>query len=305
MFQNRFPEYDKEYEMKKNALSLHSSAVGRANLKTYIKAAEIAGFDCIEPTKVQLGFFLDAGYTCSDIKKLLGSIEISSVGWLSDLDRQGSDFIDMMREAEKLFDLAHRAGSKAVEIINGPVDWHAVEAFSNDRNYNGYKGLLGMPEQKVHDLTVKNLQALADLAAQFDLILFFEPLCWTPVPSLKQAIPLVDRAERENLKIVVDFYHNYMAGLDPDFISKIDKDIILGVHICNARERDERIPCEEIFRDTGFYDGAVPIKDWVQAVKETGFDGWWAYETFSRREAENEVFEFTGYVHDELIKLIY
>lgn len=291
--------------MKKNALSLQSSVVGRANLCTYVKAAKEAGFDCIEPTKTQLQYFFDGGYTAEDVRKLTEGLEISSVGWLSDLDRQGHEFVAMMEEAEKLFAMASSVGSKAVEIINGPVDWHAVDAYRRGIPFQGYMGLLGLPEEEQRSLTVKNLRSLADLAAQFHLSLFFEPLCWTPVPSLKEAIPLVKEAERDNLKVVVDFYHNYVAGVDAEFLSRIDKDLILGVHICNSRVPDDRVPCEEIFRDAAFYEGAVPLKEWVDAVKATGFQGWWAYETFSRREAEEEIYSFTRYVYQELKKLVF
>lgn len=290
--------------MIKNALSLQSSVVGRANLCTYIHAAKEAGFDCIEPTKVQLEYFFGAGYAPEDVLKLLGDTEVASVGWLSDIERQGYEFVAMMKEAETLFAMAASVGSHAVEIINGPVDWHAVDCYRRKIPYGGYMGLQGLPDEEQRALTVKNLRALADLAGQFHLTLFFEPLCWTPIPSLKEGIPLVERAERENLKVVVDFYHNYMAGLDADFISRINKDNILGVHICNSRKADGRVPCEEIFRDAAFYEGAVPVREWVQAVKATGFDGWWAYETFSKREAEEEIYGFTKYVYGELRKLV-
>lgn len=290
--------------MKQNALSLQSSVVGSANLRMYIKAAQNAGFDSIEPTKLQLTRFLDAGYSVRDIKALLGGLEISSVGWLSDIDRQGDDFTVMMREAEELFALASSVGSHAVELINGPVDWHAVDAYRRGIPYDGYMGLLGLPEETQRDLTVKNLRALSDLAKQFGLTLFFEPLCWTPIPSLREGMPLVERAERDNLKVVVDFYHNYIAGVDAEFISKLDKNSILGIHVCNAKECGGRVPCEEIFRDVGFYEGAVPVKEWVDAVKDTGFNGWWAYETFSKREAEEDLFDFTAYVYNELKKLV-
>lgn len=290
--------------MRKNALSLQSSVVGRANLRTYIHAAKAAGFDSIEPTKVQLDYFFQAGYKPDDVKALLGGMEISSVGWLSDIERQGSEELSLMREAERLFETASRVGSHAVELINGPVDWHAVDCFRQKVPFSGYMGLLGYPVEEQRRLMIKNLRALADLAAQFNLTLFFEPLCWTPIPSLKEAIPLVEQADRENLKVVVDFYHNYMAGLDGEFLSQIDRDLILGVHICNSREPDGRVPCEEIFRDVAFYEGAVPIKEWVDAVKSTGFEGWWAYETFSKREAEEDVFEFAAYVYRELKRLV-
>ena len=49
----------------------------------------------------------------------------------------------------------------------------------------------------------------------------------------------------------------------------------------------------------------MPVKEWVDAVKATGFEGWWAYETFSKREAEEDLFVFTRYVYEELMKLVF
>ena len=97
--------------MKPNSISLHASAAGSANLRTYIRAAQAAGFDCIEPTKTQLNDFLNAGYRPEHIRSLLGPLEITSVGWLSDLDRHGCAFTGMMHEAEALFSLAASVGS--------------------------------------------------------------------------------------------------------------------------------------------------------------------------------------------------
>jgi Xylose isomerase-like TIM barrel. len=291
--------------MKPNALSFHSSAAGRANLRTYIHAAQAGGFDCIEPTKTQLEYFFQAGYSSADVRKMLKNIEVSSVGWLADIDRCGDAFTEMMKEAELLFDMASSVGSNAVEIINGPVDWHAVDCFRRGIPYDGYMGLQGLSRQEQRDITAKNMRTLADLAGEFNLNLFFEPLCWTPVPSLKEAVPIIEMAERDNLKVVVDFFHNFIAGVDVEFLSGIDKDLILGVHICNSLKPDDRVPCEEVFRNVGFHEGAVPIREWVQAVKATGFNSWWAYETFSKKEAEEDIFDFAEYVHSELKKLIY
>ncbi len=55
--------------MKNIPLSLHNSDVGRANLRTFFQAAKEAGFDYAEPTKIQLQYFLDAGYQAEDLKE--------------------------------------------------------------------------------------------------------------------------------------------------------------------------------------------------------------------------------------------
>lgn len=290
--------------MKRNALSMHSSVAGRTNLRTYIAAAKAAGFDCIEPTFVQLNYFLNSAHTAADVRALLGDLEVSAVGWLADCERQGYAFVEMMKEAESLFETVSSIGGQAVEIINGPVDYRAVECFRSGEPYTGYMGLQGLPYDEQEALTAKNLRALADLAAQFGLTLYFEPLCWTPIPSLREGIPLIQKVDRDNMKLVVDFYHNYICGVDAEFLARIDKEMILGVHTCNSREPDDRVPCEPIFRDIGFHEGNVPMKEWVDAIKSTGFDNWWVYETFSRHEQEEEVYSFAKYVHDELAKLV-
>ena len=55
--------------MKNIPLSLHNSDVGRANLRTFFQAAKEAGVDYAEPTKIQLQYFLDAGYQAEDVKE--------------------------------------------------------------------------------------------------------------------------------------------------------------------------------------------------------------------------------------------
>lgn len=67
------------------------------------------------------------------MKALLGNLEVSAVGWLPDLERQGSGFQALMAEAEQLFSMTASIGGQAVEILNGPLDWRAVDAFRRAR----------------------------------------------------------------------------------------------------------------------------------------------------------------------------
>jgi sugar phosphate isomerase/epimerase len=34
--------------------------------------------------------------------------------------------------------------------------------------------------------------------------------------------------------------------------------------------------------------GHIPLQDWVDAVKSTGYDGWWVTEIFSTKANEHE-----------------
>lgn len=291
--------------MKNIPLSLHSSDIGRANLRTLFQAAKTAGFDYVEPTKVQLGYFLDAGYTPEDVKAMAGGVKISAVGWLENCERQGYEYVAMMREAEKLFTLASQIGAEAVEVLSGPTDHRAVEAFRKGTPYHGYMGLQGLALEEQTALTVKNLRSLCDLAARFGLTLYFEPLCWTPIASPLQSVPICRQVERENMKIVFDFFHAYIGGVTADFIRTIEPELILGVHVCDSLDRKAgEVPVEPVLRDVRLGRGLVPVAEWIQAIKETGFDGWWAYESFSREEAEEDPVLLAKQIHGTLRELI-
>lgn len=291
--------------MKNIPLSLHNSDVGRANLRTFFQAAKEAGFDYAEPTKIQLQYFLDAGYQAEDVKELAGDLRLSAVSWLENCERQGYEFVAMMREAEKLFALSAEIGAEAIEVLSGPTDYRAVEAFRRGTPYSGYMGLQGLALEEQTALTVKNLRALCDLAAQFGLIIYFEPLCWTPIASPLQSVPVCRQVERENMKIVFDFFHAYIGGVTADFIRTIEPELILGVHVCDSLDvKKGEVPVEPVLRNVRLGRGSVPVREWIRAVKETGFDGWWAYETFSKEEAEEDPILFAKEIHAKLREIV-
>ncbi|MCI8466415.1 MAG: sugar phosphate isomerase/epimerase [Lachnospiraceae bacterium] len=291
--------------MKSVPLSLHSSDIGRANLQTLFQAAKAAGFDYVEPTKVQLQYFLDAGYTIKDIRAMADGVQISAVGWLENCERQGYEYVAMMKEAEKLFALSAEIGAGAVEILSGPTDHRAVEAFRKGSPYSGYMGLQGLDLKAQTEFTVKNLRSLADLAAQFGLMIYFEPLCWTPIASPLQSVPICRQVERENMKIVFDFFHAYIGGVTADFIRTIEPELILGVHVCDSLDVGAgEVPVEPVLRNVRLGCGSVPVKEWIEAIQATGFEGWWAYESFSKEEAEKDPIAFAKEISGMLKGLI-
>ncbi|MCI8550931.1 MAG: sugar phosphate isomerase/epimerase [Lachnospiraceae bacterium] len=291
--------------MKNIPISLHNSNIGRANLRTLFQAAKSAGFDYVEPTKIQLQYFLEAGYSVEDVKAMAGDLKISAVSWLDNCERQGYEYVAMMKEAEKLFTLSSQIGAEAVEILSGPLDYRAVEAFQKGIPYGGYMGLQGLALEEQTALTIKNLRSLADLAAQFGLIIYFEPLCWAPIGSPVQSVPLCQQVERENMKIVFDFFHAYIAGVTTDFIKTIPRELILGVHIRDSLDLEKgKVPVEAELGNVRMWKGSVPVREWVEAVKATGFDGWWAYETFSKEEAEEDPMVFAKEIREMLRGLI-
>ena len=58
--------------------------------------------------------------------------------------------------------------------------------------------------------------------------------------------------------------------------------MIYGVHFCDGKRR-EGLTVNDEAELRGFLidEGDIPIKDWVDAVKATGYDGTWSAETYS------------------------
>lgn len=290
--------------MKNNILSLHSSCVGSGNLLTLIAAAKHSGFKSIEPNILQVDAFLEGGFTIEDFKKAAVGLNVAAMGWLEDCDRQGDDYIAMMCEAEDVFSKAASIGAESVQITNGPVDYRAVEAYNTGKSFNGYMGLLGRDMDDIIRLTGKNLRDLADLAAQAGLTLYLEPLGWTPSGKIKNGVDMCRVADRPNMKIMIDFWHGFVAGDTPDYVSHLDASQICGVHLCDGLPFNGGIPVETVLRDVALGEGVIPISEWVAAVKATGYCGWWTYETFSKHEMQREPFSFASEVYSALDEIV-
>lgn len=290
--------------MKTNRFSFHSTCVGSGSILTLIGAAKSAGFDCIEPNIVQVDAFFDAGYTAGEFHRSAQGLDVAALGWIANCERQGEAQKALLLEARAIFEKAAAIGAKSVQVINGPTDYRAVVAYHAGAPFSGYSGLLDMDIDEQVRLTVKNLAVLADLAAQYQLVLYFEPLCWTPLGSIRQGVRICEAVGKPNLKIMIDFWHGYVAGDKPEDISRIPPELICGVHICDGRSYDGGVPNEMDIRNVPYGCGVIPIAEWVDAVKTTGYRGWWAYETFSKRERQADPYVEAPIILSRLQQLI-
>jgi len=285
-------------------LSFHGTAIGRGSVPMLIKAAKHAGFDCVETNVAQLGHFFQAGYTVADVNEVADGMPIAAVGWLSNCERQGFEYIQLMSESEKLFDICKSIGAKSVQVLTGPVDYKAVESFRNKTPYSGYMALQGLDLTEQKKMTAKNLADMGRLAAQFGLTLYFEPLCWAPINSIKQGVEICKKVDLDNVKMVVDFFHGFIAGDTPEYIAKMDPALIDGVHVCDSLKNPDGVPVETVLRNVKLGEGELPIQEWVDAVKATGYSGTWAYESFYRKEHELDPSELAKNIYAKMVGLL-
>ncbi|EJM22342.1 sugar phosphate isomerase/epimerase [Pseudomonas sp. GM21] len=289
---------------QKNILALHSTVAKHSTLAMDIDIARTVGFDALEIYSGKLEDYLRAGYSEAELKALLKDIPVTGIGYLRDIERQGAERDDLLKEAQRLFQLANLVGAKGVQVLTGPINVQAVIDYQQHGTSVHYSGLLGLDESEQYALTARNLSTLADLAKQYDVVLYLEALSWTPLNSLEHQLQLIDRCGRDNVKMVIDYWHCFTSGVKPEEIARMNKDVIYGVHVCDSLPFAGGIPNEEILRDVPTGDGILNLGEWTAAVKATGYDGWWSCELFCKKQQQQNSYEVAKDLKALLTRLV-
>lgn len=275
---------------QRNSLILHTTVTQWSTLAMDAELARSLGFDGMELSAAKVRNYLDAGYSAAELSALLDGLQIPALGFVTDLEREAG-LADLLVEAEDHCRLAKAAGAEAVQVITGPINVEAVRAHHQGRPFDGYSGLLGWDVTEQIRINARNLAQLADLAGTYGLKLYLEALAWTPLNTLAHQQAIIDQCGRDNVKLVIDFWHCYASGDGPEQIARVPRDLLLGVHLCDSRQFDGGIPDESILRDVSTGSGVLNLQEWVDAVKSTGYDDWWSCELFCKRDRQGNSLE--------------
>ena len=287
-----------------NALIFNTTAAKHATLVNEIDVAHYAGFTGIETTAAKIRSYLDADHSVSDIKAALDGLPIYGIGTILNIERHGDDARSLISDARAIFELAHRVGARGVQVITGPLDHLEVMRFREGEPKAGYRGVLEYAEEERIEITAGNLKMLAEIAQEFELIVYLEALAWSPLNSLAHQVALLRRADQNNLKMVVDYWHCYASGDHPEDIARIDGDLIYGVHVCDSLPFTGGVPNESVLRDIPTGEGVLDLKAWTDAVKATGYTGWWCSETFCRKLQQENSYDVAIRMKAQLTNLI-
>ena len=129
---------------------------------------------------------------------------------------------------------------------------------------------------------------------------------WAPMNSLAQTLEVIAEAGRDNLGLVVDFWHLWAGeATTPDDVARLDKNLIYGIHICDGKRRAPGALWNE-GQQRGYLpgEGDIPLRDWVAAVKATGYDGVWSAETYSPRHWEDDLYDLAATCRDRVLATI-
>jgi sugar phosphate isomerase/epimerase len=290
--------------MTQHALIYHGLVSRFSTLSMDIEIMRRTGFDGLEISAAKMRDVLAAGFSEDELSARLRDVFVPGIGFLLDLERHGADEAALMRDAEEIFNLALVAGAKGIQVITGPVQAEAVRAFAEGRRWSGYAGVLGLERNEQMNIIVRSLSRLADAAAAHGLLIYLEALSWLPLNRISDQVEAIERADRNNLRLVVDFWHCYTSGDTPEDVARLDRELIYGVHVCDSLAFNGGIPDEAILRDVPTGKGVLNLRDWTQAVKDTGYVGWWSCELFCRRQQQDDSFAVARELHGLMKQLI-
>ena len=127
--------------------------------------------------------------------------------------------------------------------------------------------------EEIEAETADAMAQLADLAKPFGVRLALEYM-GVPASSVKtfsQALSIVRKAGRENAGLLVDTWHHYAGGGTVEELKLAGGKEIFMVHVSDCPERK---PFSAV-RTECFLpgDGVIPIKEMLQSLGETGYEG--------------------------------
>ncbi len=258
--------------------TLHAIATFHANVRTDIRIAHEAGYCGYEILETKLLRYLDQGYQAEDLLPLFVRYQVQPVciNGLKDVESIAPDeHRQLIAEAERL--------CQAAETLHFPT----LQLVCFDR-------LKGRPWAEVLEITAGNVAEIADIGRQHGVRMQLEPVAWSPVHSLAKSLEVISAAGRDNVGLVIDFWHLWAGGeTRPEEVAKLDPGLIYGVHFCDGKRPLDpgKTWDETALRSFLPGEGDVPIEDWVEAVKVTGFDGSWSAELISPRHWEWDLLE--------------
>ncbi len=254
--------------------ALHGKTIYKSNLATDIRIAGECGFHGMEIVASKLYSFLEQR-SIEELKSLLKKYAIQPV-CINDICHvetpDAKRLEELLEETDTLSRISNEIGCSTIQLV--PL-----------------LALEGRPWDEIVAITGENVGKIGKTGAKHGVRFQMEPVAWSPIHSLSKCLEMIDVAGVDNVGMVVDFWHLWSGGeTAPEEVAKLDKNMIYNIHFCDGKKQPRDTKWDEtILR--GYYpgDGDIPLRDWVNAVKATGYDGFWSCELVSAKHWEMDV----------------
>jgi sugar phosphate isomerase/epimerase len=272
-------------------ITMHGLTTMHSNIKSDIRIAKECGYEALEIVASKLLRYLDLGFKAEELITLFRkySIQPVCINTLKGTERvKPKEREELLVEAERLCKVAKTLECPTIQILV-PYDLEVK------------------PYSEILELTSKNITDIADIGKKYGVRFQLEPLAFSPIHSLSQSLQVIEKVGRDNVGMVIDFWHLWAGGeTTPDEVAKLDSSLIYGVHFCDGIRHEKGTEwVEEDLRAFLPGEGDIPIKEWVAAVQATGFDGVYSPELYSPKHWEWDLLEIACETKARMEKYLY
>ncbi len=261
--------------------SLHGLLVRYSNVATDVLIAKNAGYDAVELHTDKLDRYLEAGYNGKDLKKILDkhNMKANCIDIIGEVETQDKDNFDrILKKTEQLVDVANEINCPTIQL-------------------NAFMELANLSTKENIQLTASNIRKICEIGEKKNVKFQYEGAAWTPIHSIDHYKQLHDEVGMSNFGFVIDFWHFWASrGGTPDEIAKLDKNLIYGVHVADGYRvgENEAWIDETLLRGALPGDGNVPIQQWIDAIKSTGYNGYYSGEILCHKLWEANLFDIAS-----------
>lgn len=258
-----------------------------SNVLTQLRVAKECGFDALEILADHLVRYLDNDGTCEILMKKVKEygVEVSCISAIKAIGRfLPEERTALIKESKRLCQAAEDLNCTTIQIM-------ALNELDH------------LSEVERNDILVENIREIADIGKDHGVKFQIEVVAFTKFKTLAQALHIIERVDRDNVGVVVDFWHLHAGGSTPEEVAQMDVNLIYGVHLCDGRAaRPGENWDEKVLRNYQPGEGDVDIPAWVKAVCSTGYNGVWSPEQLSPTHWEDDLWQIGKDTYDSISK---
>jgi sugar phosphate isomerase/epimerase len=261
--------------------ALHGMCSLHSNIMSDIRLAKETGYDGLEIHTDKLWRYINAGLTSQNFKARLDEANItpSAIDIIGSVESTGKEAqCQLFKDTEILCQFAKNIGAPTIQL-------------------NAFEALTGLSVEDNIRITAQNIRSITDIGKEHGIRFQYEGAAWTPIATLEHYFRLHDAVGRDNFGFVLDTWHFWACrGATPEEMAKIDKALIYNVHLSDGKRPDVGKPWvdEKLLRGYLLGEGDIPLQEWADAIKSTGYDGFYSGEFLNDQLWEADHYEIAN-----------
>ncbi len=240
-------------ELGPEHLVFNTTNILSASFPDVVAAAVAGGYDAISVWPQDLRSARAAGLDWDDARRLLADngLVVADLDCLLTWTDQaipapGEAMVELLEERDYL-EIAEQLGARSLNLTQG---------FGRVLDY---------------DRAAEDLARVCDRAREHGLLVTYEFLPWSGVPTIVHALDLIGRTGRDNATILFDSWHWFRGGADLEGLRTIPGDKIASTQWNDApREAWDDLPAEAMRARLLPGDGAIPLVPLLRTLDEIG-----------------------------------